>query len=345
MPRGSVVSKKRPSEDGTPTQSKTKANPSTPSTGGPSPSLTQHTQPNGSHTDPSTYDMHNGRPIQPYTKQPNIAPTIQYRTPQSQQHQPQTQPPIDPNLFGYAEATDNMAYAYSTAERPPLFQLPSLEQIANEVLDMNGRSYEDYQDSGFISQDQQELHANGFEYHHHGSVSMSNGQTANESNRPDESVDSAISLPGSEGAEQNEKQSQEASVMDPAIADQSFQQPLPKSADADTIAVAGPAFKGIPDENDASTSRPSIEDPTSLSQTSPAAQRDKLNSLPLYRPPAPLSQSPEQTKRQPLMGNGVSLDTALISQASTKRKRDSMSETTEAKNAKRTKVFASADGN
>lgn len=287
--------------------------------------------------------MHNGRPIQPYTQQPHIAPAVQYRPPQSQQTQPQTQPPIDPNLFGYAEATDHVAYAYPAAERPPLYQLPSLEQIANEVLDMNGRSYEDYQDPSFISQDQQGPHANGFEYDHHESVSMPNGQTMNESNRPDESVDSAISLPGSEGAEPHEKQPQEVRVMDSARADLSFQQPPAHSADADTMAVAKPAPNARHFENDASTSRPSIEDRSSPSQTSPAAHRSNANSLPLYRPPAPLSQSPEQTKRQPLIGNGVPLDAALINEAGTKRKRESMSETTEARNAKGTKVFAAAD--
>lgn len=287
--------------------------------------------------------MHNGRPIQPYTQQPQIAPAIQYRTPQPQQHQPQTQPPIDPNLFGYAEATDHVSYAYPAAERPPLYQLPSLEQIANEVLDMNGRSYEDYQDADFIAQDQQEPHTNGFEYDHHGSVTMSNGQTVNESNRPDESVDSAISLPGSEAAEQNEKQSQEVNVTNPAIAESSLEQPAAHIVDADTIAVARPASQGKSFEVDTSTSRPSIEDLTSPSQTSPAAQRNSVTSLPLYRPPAPLSQSPEQTKRQPLIGNGVSSDAASMNEANTKRKRDSISETTEAKTAKRTKVFAAAD--
>ncbi|KAK4498311.1 hypothetical protein PRZ48_010969 [Zasmidium cellare] len=337
VPRGSVSTKKRPAEDGTPTQAKKKVNVGTPSNGGPSPStFNQHAQSNGNHADPSTYDMHNGRPIQPYTPQPNIAPATQHRPPQSQQQaqtqthaqqqnqQPhqhyQTQPPIDPNLFAYSDAPDNMTYAYSQPERPPLYQLPSLEQIANEVLDMNGRSYEDYQDPNFTTQDQQDSHTNGFvDFDQSGSASMSNGQTVNDSNRPDESVDSAISLPGSDVAEQGEKQPQESRAVDPSIHDQS---------DADTITVARPASQKGPHVNGNSTAHTSIEDAVSALQTSPAGQKGKVNELPLYRPPAPLSQSPEQTKRQPILANGES----------TKRKRDSMSETAEASEAKRPKV-------
>lgn len=59
-------------------------------------------------------------------------------------------PPIDPSLFSmYSEPSNNggpfpvstQPYNmpdHSSAERPPLYGLPSLEQIATEVLDMNG---------------------------------------------------------------------------------------------------------------------------------------------------------------------------------------------------------------
>ena len=66
--------------------------------------------------------------------------------------EPEQQPQIDPNLFSmYTEHDENAGYndtraSYPTEEqplsygmRPGLYQLPSLEQIANEVLvDLNG---------------------------------------------------------------------------------------------------------------------------------------------------------------------------------------------------------------
>lgn len=117
-----------------------------------------------------------------------------------------------------------------------------------QVLDMNGRSHEDYQ----VSPPQGP----------HGTAAMSNG--VSDVTKPDESVDSAISLPGSDdGRQQGEAQ---------ATQDVSAQ--------------------------------PSVEVAPLAAQTSPSLQKSNANELPLYKPPAPLSQSPELIKRQPQLSNG-----------------------------------------
>lgn len=152
MPRGSVSSKKRPSDEatqGTPVPVK-KIKP-IPQTNGvpPAPSLPQdqsasngavqhpHQPPNGYH--PSPAPQQQSQSASPHQSsgetyhQPQHFHQEQARHVSHEQHQP----PLDPSLFGYPEPSNdaygNQNYPYPSANQVAQYQLPSLEQIANEV--------------------------------------------------------------------------------------------------------------------------------------------------------------------------------------------------------------------
>lgn len=186
---------------------------------------------------------------------------------------------------------------------------------------MNGH----YQDPTFATQDQQEPQTNGFQT---GTATTSNGLAVTDPSRADESVDSAVSLPGSDVAEQNEKQTQQTGAVDPSSNEQPVHEPA-QSSDLDTIAVARAASQQVPQQDGDLVGQNSIEvgepaESNPVSQTSPVGHKSNVNSLPLYRPPAPLSQSPELSKRQPLLPNGVSAEPK--SPENNKRKWESISE-------------------
>lgn len=131
--------------------------------------------------------------------------------------------PIDPSLFAYAGQTEHHGYGfgYSAAERAQAtYSLPSLEQIANEVLDMN----EDYQHNP-----QENIHVynpSDIGMHPHG-LSKAPPQT-------DESVDSAISLPASEPSESKTEQAE----TDGQHREESMPQPSVETIEQQTAATA-----------------------------------------------------------------------------------------------------------
>lgn len=245
----------------------------------------------------------NGESYQAHISEAQIAAPNGHTYPQHHQlEQHGGHAPMDP-IFTYPASTDNGSYgasnySYPTTEKPHLYQIQSLEQIASEVLDMNA----DYQDEAQSSS--KEI----------GSAPVPHGYM--DAPDADESVDSGVSLPGSENMENNGTYSQKQDA-----------------ADMTNEQSAALAAYQVPDHDDAKAApRPVAEPSTERAdaidvQASPSAQHNGTSSLPLYRPPAPLSQSPEQSKRLP---NG----TAPESPAQTnghKRKRSSMSQTSGSK--------------
>ncbi|KAI7166533.1 hypothetical protein KC324_g12030 [Hortaea werneckii] len=140
------------------------------------------------------------------------------------------------------------------------YDYPSLEQIANEVLDMNGRVHEDYIDA--------QLNALPFQRLANGAAAIPNYHS-----KPDGSVDSAVSLPNSDSFENSK-----------ITGDRTVDDRLRDALAGQTSAEIGNGLPAV---------APSVET-NGASQHSPIVE-----GLPLYRPPAPLSQSPEQSRRQP----------------------------------------------
>jgi len=179
--------------------------------------------------------------------------------------------PLDPSLFAYSTANDNSSYgasnySYPATERPHLYQMQSLEQIASEVLDMNA-DYQDQNDAQPVSND------------------AGPHRLPKDSADADGSVDSGVSLPGSENMEH--KGDAADMTMEHSAALAAYQVP----GQSDSKAMPQPTTEHSAEVINSSA----VEAPQN-------AQNNSINSLPLYRPPAPLSQSPEQSRRLP---NGV----------------------------------------
>lgn len=172
--------------------------------------------------------------------------------------------------------------------------MPSLEQIASEVLDMNGAEPQDPSQTAL----ERNLHL----FQNADTASMTNGNSP----KPDESVDSAISLPAAEAPAQNGLTNGHHTAPD------SEEMPAQPSIE--------------PSEPKAT----SVQAPDARPQSS--ASRSGVEGLPLYQPPAPVSQSPEVSKRQPAPINGISH--ASPETNGVKRKRDSTSATPGLKKAK-----------
>ncbi|KAK3669389.1 JmjC domain-containing histone demethylation protein 1 [Recurvomyces mirabilis] len=133
--------------------------------------------------------------------------------PQIVHHPPDDEPAapeLDPNLFSaYPDPGDQNQYANHNYPYPiaseqqsnGAYEYPSLEQIASEVLDMNGQADEDYIDRQLNALPFQRLQGpRGTDYYRgNGGAYVPNGVGP----KPDESVDSAISMPSSEILQQN----------------------------------------------------------------------------------------------------------------------------------------------
>ncbi|WPH00552.1 Putative zn(2)-C6 fungal-type DNA-binding domain, Zinc finger, PHD-type, JmjC [Acrodontium crateriforme] len=201
------------------------------------------------------------------TFQSNVATSDRTEPLPSRSHEP-TQPPIDPSLFSlYSEPSDNgyanSHYPYHGHEQQQTFAFPSLEQIANEVLDMDGKHHDD----------PPEKSANGLP------PQVSAAHAADDLvqsiiDKTDGSVDSAVSLLTAESAEAIAKAS--ANGTNKATSSLEVKQP---EAHVD----------------------PALHTGSSASENQAASNKTEVNNLPLYRPPAPLSVSPELSKRRPSM--------------------------------------------
>jgi F-box/leucine-rich repeat protein 10/11 len=294
VPRASATSKKRPGDENTPVQPKKKRVSS---------SLGDGISPGANFAEGHT----NGTAPPPQHHVPNC----DYR-PSAQQTQmaPQTTdthaPALDPNLFAYSDMAQNGGYADNNKynypapqQRPQMYQYESLEQIASQVLDMNGNSNEDYHHSEQTADHIQVQQMTNGQSKHDGQIEVE---------KVDGSVDSGVSLPGSEG-----EQKDDVVVEQPDL-----------NADQSTFKIENELHaqpNGVTEAHSTSgTTEKHVDfdsDPTTHTRN------PSMPSLPLYRPPAPLSQSPELARRLPVSSNGVANDEVEING---KRKREDEAE-------------------
>lgn len=329
-----MASKKRSSEDESPTGSNKKPKPLEPAL------------PNGQHPPvpaPQMQGMHGvlkpmnvNRPMKPEVQPAQKAPSETYHklpgefyhpgTTNGEQHHSQptdpnpqhrasngSAPPIDPSLFSmhsqFSQPNPYPSHSYypdhtTPAERPLLYALPSLEQIANDVLDMDGRGDEGTEVglaaiAAFNAQQQHEF------VHAYPQQSLEQ-QEAHEASQPDGSVDSGVSMSAPETDQKDAALTNGHADVSPIV------EPESKAPEADEIVVhhelpAAPVT--------------TQEDNTVPTVTSPSAdRRSSFAQIPLYQPPAPPVKSPEMTRAQP---NGTA--TAASPSSPNKRKRESIS--------------------
>ena len=343
VPRGTVTTKKRPlAEDGSPLQIKRQKRPSDPEQPYAHIQSSHHPHMQG-HGVLKPLPVSNGPSNRPRIPNPNeqrqrdppSAPEQQHH----HQHQQEEQPPIDPSLFTmYPEpdegaAYDDSQYPYpSTEQRQPYnhpqqaYQIPSLEQIANEVLvDLNGNETHEQ----VFNAQHPDVHQLARVLDEPVTASMPNGHA-----KPDESVDSAVSLPTSEVLEQNVAKSDLLNNQEPPHTEMNAITPNGQANHTDLHS----AHQSI--ETSAAKSNHDPTSPFIGSNTSPAVPKNNVSNLPLYQPPAPPSTSPDNTRQQPSMLNGLTNGKSSSPTEATqhKRKRDSTSTTPGPKSAKKAKV-------
>lgn len=277
VPRGSVTSKKRSAEDGSPSEANKKQKPLEPALQNDQ-SRTPAPPMQGMHG--VLKPMNVNRPVEPKVNSAQKAPAEIYHKLPGEFYHPSTNgdrpqspptdpnprhrasngsaPPIDPSLFSiYSDHgmssnpyPSHNFYPDHSAERPPLYALPSLEQIANDVLDMDGRG--DEAEAGLAAIEAFNRQQQGFVH----AFPQEGQQTAHDGSQADGSVDSGVSMTAPETKET----------------------PLAngEAVDAKTPAVDQAVASGEP----------------------PAAERrSSIAQIPLYQPPA--SKSPEMTRSQP----------------------------------------------
>lgn len=228
-------------------------------------------------------------------------------------------PPIDPSLFSmYSEPSNNggpfpvstQPYNmpdHSSAERPPLYGLPSLEQIATEVLDMNGGGDENgdaglaaiqafnRQRDGFIQAYQQQ---NG------GLLPMNVVPPA------DGSVDSGVSM-GT--AEHKDGSSPPSNVLN-ASSDHGLDKAANNvTQEATTSPIMHHELPPVPEAAHEPQTQPedsqlngqaelheTVEEPFSEFQIPENDnRRNSINQIPFYEPPLSMSKSPEMMRSFP----------------------------------------------
>ncbi|KAK3072063.1 JmjC domain-containing histone demethylation protein 1 [Teratosphaeriaceae sp. CCFEE 6253] len=297
VPRGSNTKPRLSSEDGSPQAVKMPNADGAPHQGGTAGILMPQ--------------KHRANPSPSYQSHPSEPPRIVHHPPEDDQ-----QPEIDPSLFSYPEPGDNDAYTnhnypYPEAEQshPYASGFPSLEQIASEVLDMNGRADE----GDFIDR---QLNALAYErlngpqkaspYYGNGGRPGSSGAKATHS------VDSAVSFPDAgmlhqDGADHDLERSVDDRLREALALDEMPMYGLPPvSASVETNGYANGVIHAEP------------APPEHVNEDPSTAARSEPNALPLYQPPAPLSVSPEQTKRLPVTNGHATAN------SSQKRKRETV---------------------
>lgn len=230
---------------------------------------------------------------------PAHQPTMRAQSQQDQSISKQQQAEIDPNLYSYPEPGEQNQYAnggyfYPSTVQPqqsqdPQYIFPSLEQIANEVLDMNGRTHEERgPDMDYIDA---QLNAPIVPHNSHQAQSNIQAQslqqttcTPNGTANGDGNVDCAVS-PSNNDANTKLEQSVDERLRDALAAGNVIvhhtQHPMQTTI-----------------EKNVQTSDHSMSPPKNFQGLS-QPMKSQVPSPPLYRPPATLSRSPEQTKRQP----------------------------------------------
>jgi len=231
---------------------------------------------------------------------PAHQPPMRVQSQQAQSILRQQQTEIDPSLYSYPEPAEqnqyaNGSYPYPSTEQSqqtqdPQYNFPSLEQIANEVLDMNGRSHEEK--GSVVDYIDAQLNAPQAQHNLHqvqGKIQAQARQptscTPNGTIKAEGNVDSAASLPNADTTKKRERS-----------VDERLRDAL--AADNLVVHLTHPQLQPSLEIN-AQTNGQSMS-PPAKSEGSLQPMNGQVPSPPLYRPPAPLSQSPEQTKRQPV---------------------------------------------
>ena len=225
-------------------------------------------------------------------------------------HASQQSQNVDPELFApYPHSETNGTYGDHNYDfhhdmpaqpyhMPNGYQIPSLEQIASEVLDMSGNEPQEH--DPLLPDGLDRIRAfNADDV----IVSMPNGLHQSDG-KPDGSVDSAVSLPV-DGAQEAEQDGSEG-VAANGEAD------ARESHGVAALPKGGVVPNGLPTplpSSEESVIQPQRKDATSLETTDASAsttgtKKDNASDLPLWSPPAPLLQSPSSAKKQDVT-NGV----------------------------------------
>lgn len=248
------------------------------------------------------------------------------QTSQQQNAQPNgSAPPIDPSLFTmYPEPSSNNGGPFSaptnpypmpghsSADRPPLYALPSLEQIATEVLDMNGGGDENGEAGlaaiqAFNRQRDDYIHA----------YQQQNGGLLPENVPPpvDGSVDSGVSLSGA--TEQKDGSSPPGGAFNVFSATneaESNSNVQPEHVPSPTVHHEMPPVSEVAPYSGPETQKPepamfetqpevhdTVESPSFVDFTTGENdnRRSSLAGIPFYQPPTSMSQSPEMMRSMP----------------------------------------------
>lgn len=341
VPRGSVVSKKRQAEDGSPAPAAKKAKPMPTPTPGPPPMqglhgvlrpVSTHQMPKQIKTSQSNDNWSNVMPhgIPQYDDRMNGHPDELQVHQQHNEHPQHNQsaPPIDPSLMSsmYPEPANSHpfggnAFPYPSNDRPSLYNLPSLEQIATEVLDMDGRGHESYENGlAAIEQFNRQREENVHSLLSQQDVKQANGSDtsifADHSGQADGSVDSGVAMaPNSEkgglpsgadksgvsnysGPASQSLQAGAVSIVPGADDEASTRHELPvqqSSSEVTSVGGEGSAqASSLPATAETiSTSTNSTSNPEDKSE----ARRSSFASIPIYKPPAPPMKSPEVSRK------------------------------------------------
>jgi F-box and leucine-rich repeat protein 10/11 len=273
---------------------------------------------------------------------------------------------IDPDLYsiyhdpGQHATYDQHAYPYpATGHHPhsyhqhqqqphPNYAIPSLEQIANEVLvDMSGTEHEPGTALPDGLDQIRAFNAGG------DSSPASNGEPPADS-KPDGSVDSGVALPANDTSKQAEEEAVPLTAEEPKDAvslpvDEEFNSSTTRLTNGATTHDDSESASRLPngDTMPNGSSLPSITNSTQQQDGNTSrpttANKASANDLPLWQPPAPIAKSPESVKRQPKLTNGAS-SPLPAEPASIKRKRDSTSATPGAKKMKLDAASPSVNG-
>jgi hypothetical protein len=216
---------------------------------------------------------------------------------------PQHQPAIDPSLFSYPAPEEqhhytNGSYPYPSVDHqePQYGNFQSLEQLANEVLDMSGRAQEDYIDA--------QLNAplpHHQQYPYHTVHIYPTRETAplrqHHVPKPDGSVDSAVSLPNTEPSEHRER-SVDDRLRDALAAENGTSGLLPVQPSVELNGHAHHQPNGaagpLPVQPSVEVNGDADYEPSASARVGKVdqPQNNGVHDIPLYQPPTAPSQSP-----------------------------------------------------
>ncbi|KAM0719306.1 hypothetical protein Q7P37_005211 [Cladosporium fusiforme] len=346
IPRGSVASKKRTAEDGSPLDANKRLKPAEPGLS-PAPTSMQGMngifKPSGQQQTPSKSVTPPKAPPEVYHKLPGQfyrpssseghheqQPDSKFQDHQQTQNHQQPQhhnlqphgsaPPIDPSLFSmYPEPSSNNSGPFSgstqpynmpdhsSAERPPLYALPSLEQIATEVLDMNGGG-EESGDAGLAAIQAFNRQRDGFIQ----AYQQQNGGLLPMNIAPpvDGSVDSGVSM----GTAEHKDGSSPPSGASNGISDN--QGPANGKSETAHSPVVHHELPPVPEVAHESETKSQLENHTHFNGHADVhdtveepfsefqipendLRRNSVSQIPFYQPPASMSRSPEMMRSLP----------------------------------------------